>query len=83
MRAIESDGDGVIQDFNYRVGNLNWYKCEHCHSEERENDCLCCREVQSISDEIFMVKKVLSTRKYFQLESVHLLKTPNYKIMDL
>ena len=54
------------------VGNLNWYKCEHCRSEERENDCLCCLKVQSISDEIFDGEKVLINK----LVNVHLLKTP-------
>ena len=58
MRSIESDEDSAIQDFDYRVGNWNWYKCEHCCSEERENDWLCCHEVQYISNEIYYGKKM-------------------------
>ena len=40
----------------FRVGNLKWCTCELCKSEYREIDCLCCKEVDAISDEQFVSK---------------------------
>ena len=40
----------------FRVGNLKWCTCELCKSEYREIDCLCCKEVDAISDEQFAGK---------------------------
>ena len=36
-----------------RIGNLNWCSCTNCKIETREIDCLCCKEVDAISDEQF------------------------------
>ena len=73
MRSTESDGDGAIQDFDYRVGNLNWYKCEHCRSEERRMTVyVAARFNISVTRKIFYGKKVLINK----LVNVHLLKTP-------
>lgn len=38
---------------NLRVGNTEWCSCEGCKEEKREIDCLCCREVDAITDEQF------------------------------
>ena len=36
------------------VGNCNWCECGKCSGiEERDLDCLCCREVAAIDDEKF------------------------------
>ena len=51
---------------NLRVGNTGWCSCEGCKEEKREIDCLCCREVDAITDEqfsgiyIFYVQSILS-----------------------
>lgn len=48
-----------VQDFlikhweNLRVGNTEWCSCGGCKEEKREIDCLCCREVDAITDEQF------------------------------
>ena len=36
-----------------RNGNVDWCKCGCCKKEVREIDCLCCTEVDAISDEKF------------------------------
>lgn len=36
-----------------RIGNLDWCTCSNCKFESREIDCLCCKEVNAISDEQF------------------------------
>ena len=33
-----------------RVGNLEWCKCGECNIEKREIDCLCCQEIDALSD---------------------------------
>ena len=33
-----------------RVTRNNWCLCSECHKEEREIDCLCCRDVTAISE---------------------------------
>ena len=38
---------------NIRVGKIEWCTCKNCRVESREIDCLCCREVDAISDEQF------------------------------
>ena len=38
---------------NIRIGNVDWCKCGYCKKEVREIDCLCCRELDGISDEKF------------------------------
>ena len=38
---------------NIRIGNVDWCKCGYCKKEVREIDCLCCRELDAISDEKF------------------------------
>ena len=38
---------------NIRVGKIEWYTCKNCRAESQEIDCLCCREVDAISDEQF------------------------------
>lgn len=42
-----------------RVGNTVWCKCESCHSEDRELDCLCCQEVAAIAEEKFTGKRLI------------------------
>ena len=34
----------------YRVRRNNWCLCNECRKEEREIDCLCCRDVAAISE---------------------------------
>ena len=36
-----------------RIGNVSWCKYGHCKKEAREIDFLCCREVDTLSDEKF------------------------------
>ena len=36
-----------------RNGNVDWCKCGCCKKEVREIDCLCCTDVDAISDEKF------------------------------
>ena len=31
-----------------RIGNLDWFKCEHWKNKAREIDSLCCKEVDTI-----------------------------------
>ena len=38
---------------NLRVRKIEWCTCKNCTDESREIDCLCCREVNAISDEQF------------------------------
>ena len=35
------------------IGNLNWCSWTNCKIKTREIDCLCCKEVDAISDEQF------------------------------
>ena len=38
---------------NVRNGNTEWCSCKNCKDEKREIDCLCCKEVDAITDEQF------------------------------
>ena len=38
---------------NLDVGKIKWCMCKNCRAESQEIDCLCCREVNEVSDEQF------------------------------
>ena len=69
------------QSQEIRAGNKNWCQCGLCsENEEREIDCLCCREVDAIEDEkftglfisIFFVASLFSCRQ----------NNVNYKVLN-
>ena len=43
----------IIHWENLRVRKIEWCACKKCRAESREIDCLCRREVDTISDEKF------------------------------
>ena len=53
METMRKKPNTVADLSDIRIGNVNWCKCRHCKKEAWEIDCLCCREVDAISDEEF------------------------------
>lgn len=51
LSGISEDEDE--RDVIRRRGSKDWCKCGHCKKEIREIDCLCCLEVDAISEEKF------------------------------
>ena len=50
------DIEKTSQSQDIRAGNKNCCQCGLCsENEERERDCLCCREVDAIEDEKFIM----------------------------
>ena len=50
------DQDSQVEreiDFAVRVNNKDWCLCENCEVEVREIDCLCCSEIEAISEDKF------------------------------
>ena len=36
-----------------RIGNTDWCKCAECVSMAAEHDCLCCKEIEEITEKKF------------------------------
>ena len=54
------DTEKTSKSQEIRNGNQNWCQCGLCsENEERERDCLCCREVDAIEDEKFTALFIL------------------------
>ena len=49
----EEGEEGVEVELENRVGRKDWCNCGDCRVEEREVDCLCCKEELAISEEKF------------------------------
>ena len=52
-----SEKERVEPQGNSRAGSNVWCKCDQCHCEKREIDCLCCKEVAALGDEKFAGNK--------------------------
>ena len=48
----EEKGNEIVasQSENHRVRNIGWCSCENCQKESTQDDCLCSRKVDRISD---------------------------------
>ena len=44
-----------------RAGKEGWCQCKKCHIEEREIDCLCCKELPELQDETYDGKFLAQT----------------------
>lgn len=56
LRENDTTGCFLIKHWetlNIRIGSTDWCECNGCVEEKREIDCLCCREVDAITDEQF------------------------------
>jgi len=51
LSEISEDEDE--RDVIRRQGNTDWCNCGNCKKETKEIDCLCCQEVDAISEEKF------------------------------
>ena len=48
---FEPERKRVEPQGNSRAGSNVWCYCDQCHCEERQIDCLCCKEVAALGNE--------------------------------
>ncbi|XP_057299224.1 uncharacterized protein LOC130629868 [Hydractinia symbiolongicarpus] len=72
----DEDGDNEMETFDelftvkhwesFRVGRNEWCKCDNCKTETREIECLCCTEVDALTDKQFQGIKCITKNEDFK-----------------